>query len=91
VSDKDIGLFPPEFQAKYQAYKDKLDKHSLATSLKVNKAVPGGDGGSDSPALGDIPDVLKFYKKHGEDTKVLDKEFEILKAEAVKMGIIPPK
>jgi hypothetical protein len=39
----------------------------------------------------DMPKLLEFYKKHGENGKVLDKEFESLKAEAVKMGIIAPK
>jgi hypothetical protein len=89
VSAADRGLFPAEFQVKYDAYKAKLDAHSGSTAKMVNVVVPGGYKGAYSAATSaDSAKLTKFYSQHAVDEKVIDKEFGDLKAEAKKLGII---
>jgi hypothetical protein len=89
VSNKERGLFPPEFQVKYDAYKAKLDKHSGSTSQMVNSVVPGGyKGAASAQSPADAAKLMSFYTQHFKDEQEIDKEFQALKAEAKKMGII---
>jgi hypothetical protein len=83
------GLFPSEFQVKYEAYKSRLDKFGLQTSQTVNQYVPGGKGGASNPkGFKDSLELDSLYYRHGQEQKDVDKEFEDLMKEAVKMGII---
>jgi hypothetical protein len=89
VSEKDRGLFPAEFQVKYDAYKAKLDKHSGSTAKMVNKLVPGGyKGASSASTPSDASKLQTFYSQHAKDEVQMDKEFQQLKVEARNMGII---
>jgi hypothetical protein len=88
VSMVDRGVFPAEFEAKYEAYKAKIDKHSLATATTVNKIIPGGKGGKSEAKGEDLRVIQEFYKGHNAEAKVLDTEFLALKKEAVRMGLV---
>ena len=87
VSDKDRGLFPPEFQAKYDAYKKKLDTYSGQTAKMVNEVVPGGKEQIWNAPAKDSSKLMGFYMNHYADGPKLDKEFETLKKEAINFGI----
>jgi hypothetical protein len=91
VSAQERGLFPPEFQSKYVAYKAKLDKYSSATATMVNKVVPGGKGGKATAKGGDMKTLQEFYMKHYAEGPKLDQEFETLREEAIKLGVAPAK
>ncbi len=82
------GVFPPAFESQYQAYKAKIDKHSLATATTVNKIIPGGKGGKSEAKGEDLRVIQEFYKGHNAEAKVLDKEFLTLKKEAVRLGLV---
>jgi hypothetical protein len=89
VSDQQRGLFPPEFQSKYVAYKARLDNYSGATATMVNKMVPGGKGGKANAYGADAKTLQEFYKNHYAEGPKVDREFEILRQEAIKLHVIP--
>jgi hypothetical protein len=54
----------------------------------VNVQIPGGKGGK-SAAGGDTAKTLgDFYSKHFEEQKEIDKQFEVLRQEAIKFGLV---
>lgn len=91
VSDAQRGLFPPEFEAKYLAYKAELDNYSGATALMVNKLVPGGKGGKANAYGADSKTLQDFYKNHYAEGPKVDRDFEPLRQEAIKLHLIAGK
>ena len=91
VSDAERGLFPAEFQAKYLAYKAKLDNYSGQTALMVNKIVSGGKGGKANAYGADAKTLQDFYKNHYAEGPKIDAEFEPLRQEAIKLHLVAGK
>lgn len=87
VALKDTGVFPGEFQKKYDVYKVKQDKYALEALDKFNELnAPNGvanSGGYFSTAT----NFGSFLKKHNEEGKELEKELQVLREEAIKLGI----
>jgi hypothetical protein len=81
VSDKDRGLFPPEFQAKYADYKRRHDEHAT----NANSFFNGGktkDGKTNSGL-----DAASFLVGNFQAYNKLQAEGEELRKEAIKLGV----
>ncbi|KAF2666413.1 hypothetical protein BT63DRAFT_416786 [Microthyrium microscopicum] len=85
VSDKERGVFPPEFQAKYEAFKKKEDEEGLDFNTKLNKG---------QEALGhkvvdaaNEASLQPIFSEHIKAQQGMNRELAALRAEAVKLGI----
>ena len=76
VQAKDTGAFPPEFEAKYAAYKYKNDLWANSAHDFVNGA--------------DRSKGINFFSTHLSEQQALQNELKVLKAEAVALGIANP-
>lgn len=87
VAREATGVFPDEFQKKYDVYKAKQDKFALEANDKFNELnAPKGvanAGGFVSTATS----FGSFLKKHNEEGKELEKELQVLRQEAIQLGI----
>ena len=54
----------------------------------VNEVVPGGKENVWNAPAKDAGKLMGFYMNHGKEGPKYDKEFEVLKQEATKAGII---
>jgi hypothetical protein len=83
VSDLERGQFPAEFQAKYDAFKEKEDQEGLTYNEKMNAAQKsdGHDSVRSEMLLGPI------FQEHFQNQAKLNKELEGLRAEAIQLGI----
>jgi hypothetical protein len=79
VSDKDRGLFPPVFQAKYDDYKRRQDEHATNANSFFNK-----DNGKIN---GNLMEVATFLKSNFEKYQKLGAELDDLKKEAIRLGV----
>jgi hypothetical protein len=85
VSEKDRGVFPAAFQAKYDAFKAKQDKEGLEFNSKLNAA---------QEALGhkqvdgkNEMSLMPIFSEHIKAQQAFTAELNALKQEAVKLGI----
>jgi hypothetical protein len=83
VPPKERGIFPPEFQAKYEAFKKKEDAEGLAFNDKLNAAQAklGRNEVKSEANLGPI------FAEHFRATSGFEKELATLKREAIKLGV----
>jgi hypothetical protein len=90
VTGKDIGLFPPEFQAKYDALQKKYNTYTSAAAAFFDYPSSGGvvgrGKGKGSGAAWSNP--FKFFSEHSAQEKELAKERDQLRAEAIKLGLV---
>lgn len=54
----------------------------------VNVQVPGGKGGNAAPQGNGGKILSDFYSKHYEEQKEIDMQFEALRNEAIRTGLI---
>jgi hypothetical protein len=84
ISAKDTGQFPPEFEAKYEAFK-KMDNDAANKAYKFfNDKDPKGKS---FPPVGDL---LTFVPEQLSDQMKIQKQIAELKTEAVKLGLANP-
>jgi len=83
VSDKDRGIFPPEFQAKYEAFKKKEDAEGLAFNDKLNAA----QASLQHNEVKSEANLGPAFMEHAKATQQFQRELASLKAEAIKLGI----
>ncbi len=94
VSAKDTGAFPPEFEAKYDAYKKKVITYTETAYTHFNGVLPVGKGpgmpkmGAKGPPGG--RDTAKFAQQYLAEAQRLKVEQAQLRAEAVKLGLANP-
>lgn len=83
LSEKERGIFPPEFQAKYEAFKKKEDEEGLAFNQKLNdeQVVTGQGKPKETAQMG------KAFSDHFKAQAAFDKELKGLREEAIKLGI----
>jgi hypothetical protein len=83
VSDKDRGIFPPEFQVKYDSLKKRWDQEALTFGDKLNKAQDslGHNAVKSEANLGPI------FMEHFSVQRRFENELAQLKREATKLGI----
>jgi Auxiliary Activity family 9 (formerly GH61) len=83
VSEKDRGVFPADFQVKYDALKKKWDEEGLTFGDKLNQAQMGlGHNEVKSESnLGSI------FAKHFSVQRRFENELAQLRREAIKLGI----
>jgi len=83
VAEKDRGVFPPEFEAKYEAFKKKVDQEALTFNDKLNAAQdPLGHGKVKSEA-----NLQPIFAEHFGKQKGFEQEIQKLKQEAIKLGV----
>jgi len=82
VSDKEKGIFPKEFQEKYDALKKKEDDEALAFNGKINKA----QGTSNAKPATEAT-LGKPFQEHFAAQRKFDQEAKQLRSEAIKLGI----
>jgi len=85
VSDKERGVFPPEFQTKYEAFKKKEDDEGLSFNNKLN-AGQEALGHKVVDAQNEMS-LQPIFAEHIMAQQSLNRELQQLKAEAVKLGI----
>jgi len=83
VSEKDRGIFPAEFQAKYEAFKKKEDAEGLAFNDKLNKA-QDSLGHNQVKSEGNLGPA---FAEHAKNQQAFQTELAALKREAQKLGI----
>jgi hypothetical protein len=83
VSDKERGIFPSAFQAKYDALKKRWDAEALTFGDNLNKAQAnlGHDAVKSEANLGPI------FAKHFSSQRQLESELAQLKREGVNLGV----
>jgi hypothetical protein len=82
VEPKDRGVFPPEFEAKYQAVKKLADDYMYGSINTVNEADPRGDN---MQALG--KNLIEWaWANTGLGNQVLNGINELQK-EAIRLGL----
>jgi len=83
ISDKDRGIFPPAFQAKYDVLKKKWDEEGLTFGDKLNKAQDslGHNAVKSEANLGPI------FMQHFSVQRKFENELAQLKREAISLGI----
>jgi len=83
LSEKERGIFPKEFQAKYEAFKAKEDAEGLAFNQKLNDAQEAGAHGKpkEDAVMG------QAFSAHFTAQKGFEAELKALRAEAIKLGI----
>ncbi|KAF2405581.1 hypothetical protein EJ06DRAFT_526096 [Trichodelitschia bisporula] len=84
VEPKDTGLFPPAFQAKYEAYKAKEDEYAIASSNMVNGVDPTGKEMAKGSAS-----IATYFQGRTKVQAALKEEYKNLLAEAKALGIAP--
>lgn len=83
VSDKDRGVFPPEFQAKYDALKKRWDEEGLKFGDKLNKAQESlGHNAVKSEA-----NLGPAFGEHFSVQRKFESELAQLRQEALRLGI----
>jgi hypothetical protein len=85
VSEKDRGVFPPEFQAKYEAFKKKEDEEGLTFNQKLNNAQIALN--HSEPGFQNSMSLMPIFGEHIKNQKGFEKELDELRAEAIKLGI----
>jgi hypothetical protein len=83
VSDKERGVFPPEFEAKYEAFKKKVDNEALTFNDKLN-AAQNSLGHDKVKNEGNLQPI---FAEHISKQRAFENEIKQLKAEAVKLGV----
>jgi len=83
VSEKDRGVFPAAFQAKYDAFKKKEDQEGLAFNDKLN-ALQASIGHNAVKSEGNLGPA---FAEHAKNQQKLASELQALRAEAIKLGI----
>jgi hypothetical protein len=83
VSEKDRGIFPAAFQAKYEAFKKKEDEEGLAFNDKLNKAQES----LQHNAVKSEANLGPAFAEHARNVRAMEGELRALKQEAVKLGI----
>lgn len=83
VSDKDRGIFPTAYQAKYDAFKKRWDEEALVFGDNLNKAQAslGHNAVRSEGNLGPI------FAKHFSQQRKLESELAQLKREGVSLGV----
>jgi len=83
LSEKERGIFPAGFQAKYEAFKKKEDAEGLAFNQKLNDAQEATQHGKpkEGAAMG------AAFSAHFKAQKGFDAELKELRTEAIKLGI----
>jgi hypothetical protein len=84
VSAKDTGAFPPEFEAKYAAFKKKDNDVANKAFNFFNAKDPKG---KTFPPIGEL---ATFVPEQLAEQADLMKDMNALKAEAVKLGLANP-
>lgn len=83
LTEKERGIFPAEFQAKYEAFKKKEDAEGLAFNQKLNDdQVASGQGKPKENAA-----MMAAFSAHFKAQKQFDAGLKELRAEAIKLGI----
>jgi len=82
VSDQEKGIFPKEFQDKYDALKKKEDAEALEFNEKINKA----QGVSNTKPASEAT-LGRPFQEHFAAQRKFDQEAQQLRAEAIKLGI----
>jgi len=83
VSEKERGVFPPEFQAKYDVFKKKVDEEGLTFNDKLNAAQNSlGHDKVKSEA-----NLQPIFAEHFSKQRGFEQEIKQLKAEAIKLGV----
>jgi hypothetical protein len=85
VSEKDRGVFPSEFQAKYEAFKKKEDEEGLAFNKKLNDA-QDAIGHKKVDGKNEMS-LMPIFGEHIQAQRAFEKELSELKQEAIKLGI----
>jgi len=83
VADKDRGIFPPAFQAKYDAFKLKEDTEALTFNDKLNAA----QASLNHNAVKSEANLGPAFAEHFKNQKNMDRELQSLKQEAIKLGV----
>jgi hypothetical protein len=83
LTEKERGIFPAEFQVKYEALKAKEDAEGLAFNQKLNDAQESSKHGQpkEGAAMG------AAFSEHFKAQRNFDTELKALRAEAIKLGI----
>jgi hypothetical protein len=96
VTDKDIGAFPPDFQKKYDALAQKYNTYTSSAAVFFDYDPKGTAKGAAGPrgaaggGAGNSANPFKFFQEHTAQGKVLTKERDELRAEAIKLGLVDP-
>jgi hypothetical protein len=93
VTGNDVGLFPPEFQAKYERLQKEYNTYTSAAAAFFDYDSSGGvvGRGKGNGSGSARPNPFKFFAEHSAQEKVLAKERDELRAEAIKLGLVDPK
>lgn len=86
-TDAERGLFPPEFQAKYEAFRKITEAEALLYIQRLNneqEMVRHGKPGR----LEDNAVIVAAMKEHGKAQKEIEVQLQQLKAEGIKMGVV---
>jgi len=85
VSEKDRGVFPAEFQAKYEAFKKKEDEEGLAFNKKLNEAQD--DLNHKQVGWESESKLFPIFNEHIKAQRGFEKELSDLRKEAIALGI----
>ncbi|KAF2674415.1 hypothetical protein BT63DRAFT_435525 [Microthyrium microscopicum] len=83
VSEKDRGIFPAAFQAKYEAFKKKEDDEGLYFNDKINK---GQESIGHNQVKGE-GNIQPAFTEHFANQRKLEAELAALRREAQQLGI----
>jgi hypothetical protein len=84
VTGKDTGVFPPDFQAKYDELAKKYNTYTSKAAVFFDYDPKGGP----SSTAGANP--LTFFMQHNTEGKALAKERDALRQEAIALGLVDP-
>jgi hypothetical protein len=79
VSDKDRGQFPPEFEAKYEAFKKKWDAFALSSAKMQNMNSPPPKAGAPPRNPASMPKIPADPNKPFDLTATTNQIFDNLK------------
>lgn len=85
-TEQERGVFPADFQIKYEAFKKKTEAEALLYIQRLNdeqEAIKHGKPGK----LEDNSVIVAAMKEHGKAQREFEIELQQLKAEAVRLGI----
>jgi hypothetical protein len=85
VSKKDRGVFPKEFQAKYDSFKKRFDEEALSFNKKLNDKQEALQH-KEVDFINSMS-LMPVFQEHRQAQTVFNKELVELKKEAVKLGI----
>jgi hypothetical protein len=85
VSEKERGVFPPEFQTKYDSLKEREDEEGLAFNQKLNDAQIETE--HNMPTMQNTAKLFPFFGEHIQAQQAFKKEVLALRQEALKLGI----